>query len=75
MVTMENECFEKDWILGGAVEMMVEMGGRKTVQFKFSLDSLGENYQLNHWKELNLRRQPLSLLTSAQSEIVSSAPY
>ena len=28
---------------------------------------LGEIYQLNHWKELNLRRQSLSLLTSAQS--------
>ena len=27
----------------------------------------GEIYQLNHWKELNLRRQPLSLLTSAPS--------
>ncbi len=39
----------------------------ETVQFKLSLDSLGEIYQLNHWKELNLRRQPLSLLTSAQS--------
>ena len=38
-----------------------------TVEFKFSLDSLGEIYQLNHWKELNLRRQPLSLLTSAQN--------
>ena len=36
-------------------------------QFKLSLDSLGEIYQLNHLKELNLRRQPLSLLTSAQS--------
>ena len=46
----------------------------ETVQFKLSLDNLGEIYQLNHWKELNLRRQPLSLLTSAQSEkrIVSS---
>ena len=37
----------------------------ETVQFKLSLDSLGEIYQLNHCKELNLRRQPLSLLTSA----------
>ena len=37
----------------------------ETVQFKLSVDSLGEIYQLNHWKELNLRRQPLSLLTSA----------
>ena len=46
----------------------------ETVQFKLLLDSLGEIYQLNHWKELNLRRQPLSLLTSAQSgkRIVSS---
>ena len=33
----------------------------ESVQFKLSLDSLGEIYQLNHWKELNLRRQPLSL--------------
>ena len=42
---------------------------------KLSLDSLGEIYHLNHWKELNLRRQPVSLLTSAQSVkcIVSSA--
>ena len=39
----------------------------EVVQFKLSLDSLGEISQLNHWKELNLRRQPLSLLTSAQS--------
>ena len=41
---------------------------------KLSLDSLGEIYQLNHWKELNLRRQPLSLLTSVQGGkfIVSS---
>ena len=39
----------------------------ETVQFKLSLDSLGENYQLNHWKELNLKRQPFPLLTSAQS--------
>ena len=39
----------------------------ETVYFKFSLDSLGEIEQLNHWKELNLGRQPLSLLTSAQS--------
>ena len=31
----------------------------ETVQFKLSLDSLGEIY-LNYWKELNLRRQPLS---------------
>ncbi len=46
----------------------------ETVQFKLSLDSLGEIYQLNHWKVLNLRRQPLSLLTSAQSESISSAP-
>ena len=46
----------------------------ETVQFKLSLDNLGEIYQLNYWKELNLRRQPLSLLTSAQSGkcIVSS---
>ena len=46
----------------------------ETVQFKLTLDSLGEIYQLNHWKELNLRRQPLSLLTSAESGkcIVSS---
>ena len=40
----------------------------ETVQFKLLLDSLGEIYQqLNNWKEPNLRRQPLSLLTSAQS--------
>ena len=39
----------------------------ETAQFKLLLDSLGEIYQVNHWKELNLRRQPLSLLTSAQS--------
>ena len=48
----------------------------ETVQIKLSLDSLGEIYQINHWKELNLRRQPLlSLLTSAQSEkcIISSS--
>ena len=38
----------------------------ETVQFKLTLDGLWEIYQLNHWKELNLRRQPLSLLTSAQ---------
>ena len=38
----------------------------ETVQFKLSLDSLGLTYQLNHWKEL-MRRQPLSLLTRAQS--------
>ena len=46
----------------------------KTVQFKLSFDSLGEIYQQNHWKELNLRRQPSSLLTLAQSGkcIVSS---
>ena len=46
----------------------------ETVHFKLSLDSLGEIYQLNHWKELNLGRQPLSLLTSAQSgkRIISS---
>ena len=31
----------------------------ETVQFKLSLDNLGEIYQLNHWKELNLRK-PLS---------------
>ena len=33
-----------------------------------------EDLSVNHLKELNLRRQPLSLLTSAQSEkcIVSS---
>ena len=37
------------------------------VQFKLSLDSFEEIYQLNHWKELNLRRQPQSLLTTAQS--------
>ena len=37
----------------------------KTVQFKLSLDSLGEIYQQNHWMELNLRRLPLSLLTLA----------
>ena len=47
----------------------------ETVQFKLS-SSLGEIYQLNHWKELNLRRRSLSLLTSAQSgnwkRIVSS---
>ena len=30
------------------------------VQFKLSLDSLGEIYQLNHWKELNLGRQAFS---------------
>ena len=47
----------------------------ETVKFKLSLDSLGEIYQLNHWKELNLRKQPLSLLTSARVENVSSAPY
>ena len=46
----------------------------ETVQFKILLDSLEETYQLNHWKELNLRKQPLSLLTAAQSENVSSAP-
>ena len=28
------------------------------------VDSFGEIYQLNYWKELNLRRQPLSLLNS-----------
>ena len=39
----------------------------ETVRFKLPLDSLWETYQLNHWKELNLRWQPLSLLTSAQS--------
>ena len=39
----------------------------ETVQLKLSLESLGEIYQLNHWKEVNSRRQPLSLLTSAQS--------
>ena len=46
----------------------------ETVQFKLSFDSSGEIYQLNHWKELNLRRLPLSLLTSAQSgkRIISS---
>ena len=46
----------------------------ETVQFKLSLESLGEIYQLNHWKELNFRRQPFSLLTSVQSgkRIVSS---
>ena len=46
----------------------------ETVQFKLSLDSLGEIYQLNHWKQLNLRRKPLSLLTTALSGkcIVSS---
>ena len=38
-----------------------------TVKFKLSLDSLGENYQLNQWKELDLKRQPFPLLTSAQS--------
>ena len=38
----------------------------ETVPFKLSLDSLGEIYQLNHWKELNLGRQPLSLPISAQ---------
>ena len=44
------------------------------VQFKLSLDSLEVIYQLNYWKELNLRRQPFCVLTSAQSEkcIVSS---
>ena len=44
------------------------------VKLKLSLVSLGEIYQLNHWKELNLRRQALSILTSAQSGkcIVSS---
>ena len=48
----------------------------ETVQFKLSLDSLGEIYQLVHWTELNLRRHPLSLLTSAQSGkcIVNSQP-
>ena len=40
---------------------------KETSQFKFSLNSLGEIYQLNYWKELNLRRQPLSLLTTVQS--------
>ena len=39
----------------------------ETVQFKLSLECLGEIYQQNHWKELNLRTQSLSLLTSAQS--------
>ena len=51
-----------------------ELPYMEMVKFILSLDSLGETYQLNHWKELNLRRQPLSLLTSAQSgkRIVSS---
>ena len=46
----------------------------ETVQFKLALDSLGEIYQLNHWKEMNLRRQPLSLQTTTQKgkRIVSS---
>ena len=44
-----------------------EQSFMETVQFKLSLDSLGEIYLQNHWKELNLRRHPLSLLTSAQS--------
>ena len=39
----------------------------ETVQFNFSLDSLGEIYQQTYWKELNLRWKCLSLLTSAQS--------
>ena len=48
----------------------------ESVQFKLTLDNLGEIYQQNHWMELNLRRQPLSLLTSAQSvENISSAHY
>ena len=38
-----------------------------TVQFKLLLDSLGEIYQLNHWEELDLKRQPLYILTSEQS--------
>ena len=41
-----------------------ELPYMEIVQFKLSLNSLGEIYQLNHWKELNLRRQPVSLLTS-----------
>ena len=38
------------------------------------IGQFGEIHQLNHWKELNLRKQPLSHLTSAQSRkrIVSS---
>ena len=46
----------------------------ESIQLKLSLGSLGEIYQLNHWKELNFGRQPLSLLTSAQSgkRIISS---
>ena len=39
----------------------------ETVQFILTLDSLKEVYQLNHWKEPNMRRQPLSPLTSAQN--------
>ena len=36
----------------------------ETVQFKPSLECLEEIYQLNHRKELDLRRQALPLLTS-----------
>ena len=45
-----------------------------SIEFKLSLDSLGEICQLNYWIELNSRRRPLALLTSAQSgkHIVSS---
>ena len=38
----------------------------ETVQFKLLMDSLGEIYQLHNWKELNLRRQPLSLNLSTE---------
>ena len=46
----------------------------ETVQFKLSLDSLGEIYQLNYWEKLDLRRQPLSLLTSAQWKMYCQQP-
>ena len=32
----------------------------ETVQFKLSLDSFGEIYQLNHWKELNFKAAIIS---------------
>ena len=40
----------------------------ETVQFKLSFDYLEEIYQLNHWKGLDLRRQPLFLQTSNRVE-------
>ena len=48
-------------------KMCYQLPFMETVQFKLSMDSLGEIYQLYHWKEQNLRMQPLSRLTSAQS--------